>query len=195
MHAVNAAELPSVVDKETIKSSFDRIEVSNIADQGYLGPQRTLHIFAPLLKNPDLNSHAALVCLFMNACPEMDSPEDQMKAMRGNMQQAAGFLKFSLQHNRPAQESPKMLQIIGALDLFRDYDMLFGRFMEAWQFKRLGREVGLTMRVPKDHRIIEAWPLRLKKKFGEPGAQEEFDQLNGSGMAGNERYVEWVKTK
>ena len=194
MHDVNAAELPTLVDKETTRSGFDRIEVSNIADQFYLGVQRTLELFASLLKNPDRNSYAVLVCLFMNACPEMESRADRVKAMQENVKQVAGFFNISFE-NKPARGKFRMMQITGALDLFRDYDMLFGRYMKELQFGRLGRDVGLTMRVPKEHRIIEVWPLRLKKKFGEHGAQDEFDQLNGSGVQGNERYVEWVKTK
>ncbi|KAI9783495.1 MAG: hypothetical protein M1835_003794 [Candelina submexicana] len=191
LYELDAVELPALLDKE--KSGFDRIEVSNIADRCYLGPQRTLQTFAPLLKSPVLNSHAVLVTLFMNACHEMKSEADEIAAMRDTIQQAACFLNVAAPQSALRQWSPMMIQLMGAKDLFRDYDVLFRRYMEAFQFGRLGREVGLSMRVPEDHRIIDAWPLRLKKRFGEPGAKEEFDQRIGSGAVGSERYVEWVK--
>lgn len=53
------------------------------------------------------------------------------------------------------------------------------------------KECGLlTDMVMKENTIVEKWPMRLKKKAGQPGAQEEFDLLLGTGH-GNERYVEW----
>lgn len=41
--------------------------------------------------------------------------------------------------------------------------------------------------------IVEAWPMRLKKKPGEKGADEEFQNLMASSSSGGERYVEWVR--
>ncbi|KAI9715572.1 MAG: hypothetical protein M1812_005876 [Candelaria pacifica] len=193
LYQENAAGLPNSLKKE-FKSGFDRIEVSNIADQCYLGPQLTLRTFAPLLKDPKKNSYAVLINLFMNACHEMgDVGANEVAETRGTAQQAAKFLNVVTHQGALTQWSPKVVQLMGAKDLFRDYDMLFHRYMETFNFERLGIEFGLSMRVPGDHRIIEAWPLRLKKRFGDPGAKEEFDQRNGSDSVGNERYVEWVK--
>ena len=50
----------------------------------------------------------------------------------------------------------------------------------------------LGMRMKKTHTIIGKWPLRLKLRFGQPGAQEEFDILLPSSHSGAERYVEWA---
>ena len=41
--------------------------------------------------------------------------------------------------------------------------------------------------------VVEAWPMRLKTKPGEKGADEEFQSLLASSCTGAERYVEWVR--
>ncbi|KAF9733843.1 hypothetical protein PMIN04_012859 [Paraphaeosphaeria minitans] len=53
--ATDAVDLPNYLTD--IK--FDRIEVSNICDRGYLGPLRTLSIFSPFLKPKTQNPRAA----------------------------------------------------------------------------------------------------------------------------------------
>jgi hypothetical protein len=57
----------SCVDAEVFKSvvRFDRITVSNICDECYLGIAKVLHIFAPLL-NSEANPESTLITLFMN---------------------------------------------------------------------------------------------------------------------------------
>ena len=50
-----------------------------------------------------------------------------------------------------------------------------------------------VMRMKAANTVIDAWPLRLGKAYGEPGAREAFDRLVASGSSGNERYVEWGK--
>lgn len=41
--------------------------------------------------------------------------------------------------------------------------------------------------------MIEKWPFKLKLRPGQPGAQEEFDQLLGGGVSGKEFYMEWKR--
>lgn len=45
------------------------------------------------------------------------------------------------------------------------------------------------------HTIIEKWPMGLKKRPGQPGAQEEFDIFIAAGANGTERYMEWRKVE
>ena len=45
----------------------------------------------------------------------------------------------------------------------------------------------------KRNTVVEAWPMRLKKKPKEKGADEEFQTLMASCCTGAERYVEWVR--
>jgi len=58
-------------------------------------------------------------------------------------------------------------------------------------FADIPLNVGLVAK--EEHTIIEKWPLKLKLKLPQPGAQEEFDTLNASGHDGNERYIEWKR--
>lgn len=44
------------------------------------------------------------------------------------------------------------------------------------------------------HTIVEEWPLRLKLRPNQVGAQEEFEILASSAHTGAERYVEWKRT-
>jgi hypothetical protein len=46
---------------------FDRIDVSNIADNGYLGIFETLRVFLPLLKTLRENPNAILLTSFVGA--------------------------------------------------------------------------------------------------------------------------------
>jgi hypothetical protein len=43
----------------------------------------------------------------------------------------------------------------------------------------------------KKNTIVESWPLRLKARPGDVGAQKEFDLLLSSSSSGIEHYVEW----
>ena len=65
------------------------------------------------------------------------------------------------------------------------------RYMQDLGFAKMSRSVGLM--VKEENTIIEKWPMRLKLSLPQPGAQEEFDILQGSGHSGNERYVEWKR--
>lgn len=51
--------------------------------------------------------------------------------------------------------------------------------------------LGVKMR--QRNAVVEPWPMRLKKKPGEEGADEEFQSLLASSSSGAERYVEWVR--
>jgi hypothetical protein len=66
------------------------------------------------------------------------------------------------------------------------------RFVKELKFAEAGQSVGAA--VKETHTVIEKWPFRLKLRPGQPGAQEEFDQVMGGGVVGMERYVEWKRT-
>lgn len=65
--------------------------------------------------------------------------------------------------------------------------------MLALQIKSMERHYGVAMKA--QHTITEEWPLALKLKYGQPGAQKEFDMLLESEQhRGKERYMEWTRT-
>ncbi|KAL8672315.1 MAG: hypothetical protein Q9224_007585, partial [Gallowayella concinna] len=72
LYCVDAGFLPKLLSTEICTTGFDRIEVSNIADEAYLGLRKTLATFVPLLKKQSINPHATLLTLFLNACEIAD---------------------------------------------------------------------------------------------------------------------------
>ena len=82
-------------------------------------------------------------------------------------------------------------KVIAAKDLVRDYDRIFGYYMDVVNFSWCAANAGLDMK--ERNTTVEAWPMRLKKKPGEQGADEEFEMLMASSCSGAERYVEWVR--
>ncbi|KAL7918083.1 hypothetical protein ACQKWADRAFT_324100 [Trichoderma austrokoningii] len=172
---VDAEELSEHLERE----KFSRIEVSNICDAGYLGYEKTLFFLGPLLQKQSTNSHATLIMLFMNAIKENLTHADELEAFRSSTPQLAKFLPPAVFGANLYE--PMYLKYILAADLFHDKDRFFNKFEEC------GHLTGMVM---KGNAIVERWPMRLRKKAGQPGAKEEFDLLFGSGH-GNERYVEW----
>jgi len=58
-------------------------------------------------------------------------------------------------------------------------------------FKEISKDLGVEMK--NINTITEKWPNQLKLQLGQPGAEEEFRLLLGSGFTNIERYVEWRK--
>ena len=194
LYCVSAADLPVYLDRNIEKLKFDRVEVANIAEMTYLGLEKTLQTCGSLLKTPAMNPHATLIVLFMNAIhyAEQDLGQDYVrKSLKSAVEKTMKFLPPSLSSvsNKTGAEAMRM---IAAKDIFRDTDHLFGRYMKMENFDKVTKEAGLRMKTANT--VIDAWPLRLRKGYGEPGAQEAFDRLIESGSAGNERYVEWARS-
>ncbi|KAI4263388.1 MAG: hypothetical protein L6R42_001467 [Xanthoria sp. 1 TBL-2021] len=192
-YCVDAASLPGCFSTETRSSGFDRIEVSNIADEAYLGLFRTLGTFAPLLKHHSVNPQATLITLFLNACEIADRQmgnRSDSKVQSSQLKQVMKYLPFNPRH-MGVTNSPEMMKVMAANDLVRDYDRIFAFYMDVVMFEACSKQTGVKMR--QRNAIVEAWPMRLKKKPGEKGADEEFQGLMASSSSGAERYVEWVR--
>lgn len=179
---VNAEDLYDYVQPVT----FDRIEVSNITDAGYLGMPRTIAHIGHLLKQPDENPHATLVALFLNAVDEMYDDNEKRKAMMSEMRQVWSYMTPS-----PLTSPYDPNVIVGdiATQQVRDVDKHFERYMKLQDFAKIVELSGMEFK--RQHTIIDPWPLRLKKKPHQKGGKEEFLTLLGSGHSGCERYMEW----
>ncbi|KAL8804899.1 MAG: hypothetical protein Q9182_002301 [Xanthomendoza sp. 2 TL-2023] len=197
-YCIDAVVLPKLLPNETCRAGFDRIEVSNIADEAYLGLRKTLATFAPLLKNKSNNPHAALLTLFLNACEIADrnmGNETNMKVVRARIDQVTKYLPLKHWH-RQADGQLDMIKMMVAKELVRDYDGIFAWYMDAVGFETYAKEAGIGekgVKMKRHNSITEAWPMRLKKKAGEKGADEEFQRLMAANSVGAERYVEWVR--
>lgn len=194
LYCLDAADLPFHLNNNLERLRFDRVEVANIAEMPYLGLEKTLQSCGSLLKTPAVNPHATLIALFMNAIHIAEKDLGQDYAVKSFEPAMTTTMKFA-----PAEPSvlnnktgAAAMRIIQAKDIFRDLDHLFGHYMRINNFDKVGREAGLRMKTANT--VIDPWPLRLRKRYGEPGAQEAFDRLMESGSAGIERYVEWVRS-
>ncbi|PQE03580.1 MYND finger family protein [Rutstroemia sp. NJR-2017a BVV2] len=184
---LNVMDLPHTMAMRGISHHyFDRIEVSNIGDRGYLGPEKLLKTFSPLLKRKSQNPHATILGLFLNAARECLTTRDELMFMPVESQQVMKYMPISrdsLTNRTPGNADT--VKFVNALAFFRDYDMLFDRFMKECSLEQLSEATGL--RIKKNNTLIEKWPLRLI-----PGSsQEDFDDILASNHTGSERYVEW----
>lgn len=227
------------------------LKTSNIADGGYLGTAATLAFLGPSLKPRDINPHATLIALYMNAVEEWvvqyqgenldtsaelrrvepyifgedadlslcESSEfnkytvlmeasitrgrdgdlhfDRYVAFLGTWNARTwGFESPSFPASLPPFLIPPSLisslapcSLKACIQITNITDNI--RYMQDLGFAKMSWSVGLM--VKEENTIIEKWPMRLKLSLPQPGAQEEFDILQGSGHSGNERYVEWKR--
>jgi hypothetical protein len=63
--------------------------------------------------------------------------------------------------------------------------------MKVFDFPMTEIMTDMTMRTTNT--TIEKWPMRLKLRPGQLGADQEFRSLLASSHTGTERYVEWVR--
>ncbi|CAL8583940.1 hypothetical protein XPA_009550 [Xanthoria parietina] len=144
LYCVDAASLPGCLGTETRASGFDRIEVSNIADEAYVGLARTLGTFTPLLKSHGVNPHATLITLFLNACEIADRQmgnRSDSKIQSSQMKQAMKYLPFSPRQMGTANSTEVMKMMI-ANDLVRDYDRIFAYYMDVVRFEATSKQAG-----------------------------------------------------
>ncbi|KAI9731728.1 MAG: hypothetical protein M1834_004517 [Cirrosporium novae-zelandiae] len=186
---VDALELPNIIKQYGMgQHSFDRIEVSNIVDRGYLGLGATLTSFGPLLKQKTQNPNATLVALFLNAIHEVCIPADYIKLMTSEMAIVRQYVPINSNITQQQQNSHYNADFLKQMDacvMFRDLDEPFQRYMHECRFRDIGKVAGLEMK--SKNTIVQPWPMRLSKNT----TQTEFDILQASGHSGCERYVEW----
>ncbi|KAI1394162.1 uncharacterized protein F4822DRAFT_39208 [Hypoxylon trugodes] len=166
--------------------TFDRIEVSNISDAGYLGMAKVIGFIGPLLKPRNENPHATLVALFLNAVDEIFDDDEKRKVIKREMGLVYKYLPMQM------PTGPYDANIIisdVATQQIRDVDKYFNKYMQLHCFPNIVELSGMDFK--KKHTIIDPWPMRLKKKSHQKGAKEEFDLLLSSDNSGCERYMEW----
>ncbi|KAH7224169.1 hypothetical protein BKA60DRAFT_594076 [Fusarium oxysporum] len=120
---VHAATLPNHLDE-----SFDRIDVSNISDSGYLGAHRTVALVALLLRAPPTNPHATLITWFMNLIDENFTLQDQITEWTLGSLSTKRLANYLLP-TRPNRGiiDPALMKFAHARHHLREYDDIFGR--------------------------------------------------------------------
>ena len=65
------------------------------------------------------------------------------------------------------------------------------RYMKVHDFEEIERQSGIKMK--SRNTVIEKWPMRLKLRRGQRGAQEEFDAAMACPHDALTCYVEWKR--
>ncbi|OAL42700.1 hypothetical protein IQ07DRAFT_525646 [Pyrenochaeta sp. DS3sAY3a] len=186
---VDARELPTYLGA---KSNFDRIDISNICDRGYIGPEATLATFGPLLQPRTTNPRAKLLMLFLNAVGEVYYHNNvDSERIRESRTLIEKFIPLTLSSLMPmtagsmhAMNTPEMIRISSCYTMFGDLDKAFRKFMEDVHMQSLIEKYG--MKIIEQHAVVEPWPLRVTGST----SKEQFDIRCGSSHTGFERYVE-----
>ncbi|KAI1653498.1 hypothetical protein F4813DRAFT_374473 [Daldinia decipiens] len=171
------------------EKKFDRIDVSNIADVCFLGIDETLKTFGPLLQPTNINRHATLITLFLNAVPEMIMIKEKTMFPPDNMtEQMDKVFRYMPELLQPTTTS--MIKIMMAMNLVQDMEGNFNMYTMIYAFNSAALRSGLRMK--DTHTIIERWPMRISQELTEQ-AKEYFALLLSSDHNGQERYVEWSR--
>jgi len=186
LHHRDAAHLPAVLQPGT----FARIETSNIADIWCLGVKQLVTRLLPLLQASVNNPHATLMTTFMNAVHEIRR-HDTPQSMHHEVARVMEYIPLPRPPGRNPPDAAFTLRIT-ALELVRDNAFYFNKYMKQLDFEGVARTAGARMKTRNS--IVEDWPLRVKRKAGQPGAEGEFRTVLASDHTGIERYVEWART-
>jgi len=191
---VDARKLPFALAESRNKhglASFDRIDVSNITDRGWVGLPDTLSSLGRLLKSRTENPHATLLTLFLNYHAEADmlSPPSEAESS------AAIFAIAKLLTSRPMRShlDPLIAKLAYLNRTFRDTDKQWAVYTHATGFWDAARAAGMKKR--EKGRIIEELPFKLDPGKSNEALLEQLDLMELGQLAGHERYVEWVRAE
>ncbi|KAF1946434.1 hypothetical protein EJ02DRAFT_418542 [Clathrospora elynae] len=180
---------------------FDRIEISNICDHGYLGPHECLQIFSSLLKSRSANPKATLLVLFMNAAPETEhehinkSPAKMRASMELDRKRLEGYMPIdkaifaTICNANDLGRHPDFVRRSGCNEMLKNWDQWFETFKYETGFVQVAASCGLKTK--GENTIIEAWPYTVRPET----TKKELDVLRASGTTGYERYLELVKAE
>ncbi|USW53875.1 hypothetical protein Slin15195_G071940 [Septoria linicola] len=190
MFNVAVDDLPVVLAEQ----HYDRIDASNVSESSYLSVKDTVSLLAPLLWLPPVNKHATLITFHLDAVIDRirDYPDVEVEKAARSLAMLMVKLKLTGSSLQATCPSASVL-VIRAQDYVRDVDKYFDAHKVIEDFRKVERLT--SMRIKQQHTVIEEWPTRLKLKYWQPGAQQEFDQAFGGAHKGMERYLEWKKAQ
>ncbi|KAJ5063441.1 hypothetical protein J3E72DRAFT_413919, partial [Bipolaris maydis] len=175
---------------------FDRIEISNVCDRGYVGPHTCLQLFSQLLKPISQNPNATLLMLFINAAVEVDhevNPQGDLQSLAPAMERLKEYIPFDkslVSMNRAGMHlaaHPDLVLRTTCSDMFKPWDKYFNMFMDECRITQFATLCGMTIK--KKHTIVQPWPYRVENTT----TKQEFNILCASSTAGFERYMEFQK--
>ncbi|KAF2026715.1 hypothetical protein EK21DRAFT_103059 [Setomelanomma holmii] len=197
MHCVNVKD----VEKSIGDIKFDRIEMANICDRGYIGPHDCLQVFSKLLKPKSENPRATPLMIFLNAVAETEHAmqKTDMKTFHNGLQLAMRRLmklmpmdqaRFAgIKSTDELGRNPHFVRRSGRHDLLKNWDVYFDIFMQDAMLEEFAKLCEL--KIKKKHSLTEPWPFKVSAR----ATTAEFEVLCASGFSGYERYMEFEQTK
>ncbi|RAK79057.1 uncharacterized protein BO72DRAFT_476153 [Aspergillus fijiensis CBS 313.89] len=187
-HQTTAAHLVEGLDK----GSFDRIELSNLADNNHMGAYHTLSTMIPLLRPPQQNPHATLITLFTTAISSVTTLDEGLTSMFADPQTQELLRRYSPETERWSVFDAASLRKASALQLFAPVDRLFDRYLRTFAVLDAASRVGARIKEP--HSIVAKWPYRMRLRPDQEGALQELRLCLREIRSSRERYVEWKRS-
>ncbi|KAI9903766.1 hypothetical protein N3K66_000295 [Trichothecium roseum] len=189
---VDAMELPRYIHN---RAPFSRIDVSNIADRGYVGLRYTLGAMLPLLQDNHVNPHATLIALFINAVGETENRQDVAREYTAATRVVKRLMPHFPAHIRLSHTTfaydAKLMVLENTHSQFMFHDQVFDRYLSSNDADNLA--ILFRAAIKQVHTIVQTWPFTVTTTPVTPEAQEVFDRMLGSNHTGKERYVEWQR--
>ncbi|RAQ98724.1 mynd finger family protein [Stemphylium lycopersici] len=175
---------------------FDRIEISNICDRGFVGPHTCLQVFSQLLKSISQNPKATLLMLFINAAIETDNtanPQGDVHSMVSAMKRLENYIPFDksrmnlTRSGTNTRAHPDLILRTACYDMFKPWDKYFDMFMDEAKMIQFATLCGMAIK--EKHTIVQPWPYKIQNRT----TKKEFDVLRAGCTTGFERYMEFQK--
>ncbi|RAH49614.1 uncharacterized protein BO95DRAFT_450149 [Aspergillus brunneoviolaceus CBS 621.78] len=187
-HQTTAAHLVEGLDR----GSFDRIELSNLADNNHMGAYHTLSTMIPLLRPPQQNPHATLITLFTTAISSVTTLDEGLTSMFADPQTQELLRRYSPETEQWSVFDAASLRKASALQLFAPVDRLFDRYLRTFAVLDAASRVGARIKEP--HSIVAKWPYRMRLRPDQEGALQELRLCLREIRSSRERYVEWKRS-
>ncbi|KAF1998521.1 hypothetical protein P154DRAFT_495217 [Amniculicola lignicola CBS 123094] len=179
--------------------AFDRIEIANTCDRGYIGPEITLSTFAPLLQPKAQNPKATLLMLFLNATGEKENQlgnlygtadlPRRMKRLLDLIGPDTDIMTRIAMGDETVKNDPEFLRRSNLHNMFANFDELFDLFSKDVRMNDLAK--ANRVKTKRQHSLIEKWPYRVTKST----SRNCFDIMCASSLSGWERYVEFERAE
>jgi hypothetical protein len=170
------------------------VQVANICDRGYIGPEETLSSFGPLLQPKAHNPKVTLLLLFLNATREIER-SFETRYEKGNIPErikrwvdlagvAADTTARTATGDQTMQTNPESLRRPNFDDIWDGFDAVFDLYLEDVRMDELAKANRLRMKT--QHDLVAKWPYRVTQGT----VRDILDALYTRSVSGWERYVE-----
>jgi hypothetical protein len=171
---------------------FDRIDTSNIADDGYLHLPITLSACGSLLKKQHENPHATLLTHFMMVTTDVETHRKKYgykaQELSAEKLKLLGKLvtKAQTTWSKPGKEYNAWISYTAMM--LMDYEELFERYKHIYQFTESALVTGVEERV--QHKVVDKFPLRINTDQDLEALRKQV-QLRMGYCEGSITFAEW----